>query len=228
MSASKTNAFAPDLGGTKALFAEAMGTALLTLAAAGAGAASGSIGGLMGGGGNGAWGAGLTLVVLVLVFGPVSGAHFNPAVSVGLMLNGRLAKTKLVPYIVAQLLGATVAALILRVVLSSTIIGQTTTAMPGVAALVMEAILTFWLVWVILAVTEKDTPLLQTALAIGLSIAAAGHWAGHLSGASLNPARSFGPALVSMDFSQLWIYLIGPTAGGAGAGLAYNWYKGLR
>ncbi len=228
MSASKTNAFSPDFGSPKVLFAECMGTALLTLAAAGAGAATGSIGGLMGGGGNGAWGAGLTLVVLVVVFGPVSGAHFNPAVSIGLALNGRFAKSKVVPYIAAQLLGATIAALFLRIVLGSTIIGQTTTSMPGVAALIVEAVLTFWLVWVILAVTEKDVPLLQTALAIGLTIAAAGHWAGHLSGASLNPARSFGPALASMDFSQIWIYLIGPTLGGAASGLAYNAYKGLR
>ena len=224
----KLNEFAPDLGGTKALFAEAMGTALLTLAAAGAGSSFGAIGGLMGGGGNGAWGAGLTLVVLVLVFGPVSGGHFNPAVSLGLGLNGRFPKSRVIPYILAQLTGATIAGLFLRVVLGSTIIGQTTSAMPAIAALIMEAVLTFWLVWVYLAVTEKDVPLLQTALAIGLTIAAAGHWAGHLSGASLNPARSFGPALASMDFSQLWIYLIGPTAGGAGAGVAYNWYKGLR
>lgn len=228
MSGSKLNAFSPDLGATKALFAEAMGTCLLTLAAAGAGAATGAIGGLMGGGGNGPWGAGLTLVVLVLVFGPVSGAHFNPAVSLGLAFNGRFAKSKVVPYVLAQVIGATVAALFLRVVLGSTVIGQTTTSMPGVSALILEAVLTFWLVWVILAVTEKDVPLLQTALAIGLTIAAAGHWAGHLSGASLNPARSLGPALASMDFSQLWIYLVGPTAGGVGAGLAYNWYKGLR
>ncbi len=228
MSNPKLKDYSPDLGATKALFAEAMGTCLLVLAAAGAGAATGAIGGLMGGGGNGAWGAGLTLVVLVLVFGPVSGAHFNPAVSLGLALNGRFAKSKVVPYVGAQVLGAFVAALFLRVVLSSTVIGQTTTAMPGLAALLLEAVLTFWLVWVILAVTERDVPLLQTALAIGLTIAAAGHWAGHLSGASLNPARSLGPALASFDFSQIWIYLIGPTAGGAGAGLAYNWYKGLR
>ena len=231
MSTSKTNAFAPDLGGTKALFAEMMGTALLTLAAAGAATSSGPVGGLMGGGGDGAWAAGLTLVVLVLVFGPVSGAHFNPAVSVGLTLNGRLAKSKLLPYVVAQLIGAVIAAAILRAISGTTLIGQTTSAMPamfGLAPLVLEAVLTFWLVWVILAVTEKDVPLLATALAIGLTISAAGHWAGHLSGASLNPARSFGPALVSMDFSQLWIYLIGPTVGGAAAGLAYNGYKGLR
>ena len=228
MSASKTNAFAPDLGGTKALFAEAMGTALLTLAAAGASASFGSIGGLMGGGGNGAWGAGLTLISLVLVFGPVSGAHFNPAVSLGLMLSGRLAKNKLVPYIAAQLLGATVAALFLRVVLNSTVIGQTTSSMFWLSAIILEAMLTFWLVWVILAVTEKEIPLLLAGLAIGLTVAAAGHWAGHLSGASMNPARSFGPALASMDFSQLWIYLIGPMLGGAGAGLSYGWYKGLR
>lgn len=227
MSASKTNAFVPDLGGTKALFAEAMGTALLTLAAAGASASFGSTGGMMGGGGNGAWGAGLTLISLVLVFGPVSGAHFNPAVSLGLTLAGRLPKSRLLPYVGAQLLGATAAALFLRVVLNSTVIGQTTSSMFWLSAIILEAALTFWLVWVILAVTEKDIPLLQTGLAIGLTIAAAGHWAGHLSGASMNPARSFGPALASMDFSQLWIYLVGPTLGGAAAGTAYGWYKGL-
>lgn len=220
--------FSPDMGAPKVLFAEFLGTCLLVLAAAGAGSASGAIGGLMGGGGNGAWAAGLTLVVLVLMFGPVSGAHFNPAISIGMMLSGRLSKTRLLPYLVAQFAGALVAGLILRVVLQSSVLGLTTTQMPALAAIAMEAVLTFWLQWVILAVTEKDVPLLQTALAIGFALAAAGHWGGHLSGASLNPARTLGPALAAWDLSQVWIYMIGPVVGAVAAAIVYRWYKELR
>ncbi len=221
MAKAQSESFAPDLSGTKALFAEYLGTCLLTLAAAGAGAASG----LIPGSGDGVWAGSLTLVVLVLVFGPVSGAHFNPAISIGMTLSGRLPKSKTLAYLGAQFAGALTAGLILRVILQSTTLGLTTSQMPGVAALAIEALLTFWLQWVILASTEKDIPLLQTGLAIGLALGAAGHWGGHFSGASMNPARSLGPAIAAMDFSQIWIYLIGPVVGSSAAALVYGWYR---
>jgi aquaporin Z len=228
MAKAKLSDYSPDAGGGKALFAEMLGTGLLVLAAAGAGSASGAIGGLMGGGGNGAWAAGLTLVVLVLLFGPVSGAHFNPAISIGMTLSGRLPKAKLVPYLVAQFIGALAAGLILRVTLQSSVLGLTTTQMPALAAVAVEILITFWLQWVILSMTEKDIPLLQTALGIGLALAAAGHWAGHLSGASMNPFRTLGPAIAAWDLSQVWIYIVGPVIGASAAALVYGWYRELR
>ena len=223
MAKAKLSDFSPQPGGMKALAAEMIGTCFLVLAAAGAGSSSG----IIGGGGNGAWAAGLSLVVLVLMFGPISGAHFNPAVSIGMTLSGRLPKGKLVPYLVAQFLGALGAGVLLRLALQSPVLGLTTTQMPAWQAIVVEAVLTFWLQWVILAVTEKDVPLLQTGLAIGFAITAAGLWGGHLSGASLNPARTLGPAIAAMDLSQVWIYIIGPIAGAVGAAVVYRWYREL-
>jgi MIP family channel proteins len=222
--ANNSNDFAPDFSDTKALFAEFLGTMLLVLAAAGAGSAAGSIPG----GGSGAWAAGLTLVVLVFMFGPVSGAHFNPAISVGMTIAGRLPKSKTLAYLAAQLCGALLAGLILRLALNSTTLGLTTTQMPPLGAILIEAVLTFWLQWVILSVTEKDVPLLMTGLAIGFALGAAGMWGGHLSGASLNPARTLGPAIAAWDFSQVWIYLLGPVVGSSVAAMLYGWYKGLR
>lgn len=211
---------------TRALAAEALGTAVLVLAAAGAGSAFGAFGGIVGGA-QAALAPGLTLVVLMLVFGPVSQGHFNPALSLGTALAGRFPKRRVLPYIAAQMAGALVAGLILRVLLRSTILGVNSTQMNPFAALLLEALLTFWLQWVYLAVMEKDVPLLNAALALGFTLAAAIFWAGPLSSASLNPARSLGPALASWEFSSLWIFLLGPMLGAAGAAFAYRRYQSL-
>lgn len=217
----------PDFGHAQPLFAEALGTAVLVLASAGAGSAFGAVGGLAGGSASLALAPGLSLLALVLLFGGVSQAHFNPAVSLGMALAGRLPKGRLVPYVAAQCAGALGAGLLLRVLLRSSVLGTTTSAMPGLAALMVEALLTFWLVWVYLSVTEKDVPLLNAALALSATLAGAIFWAGHLTGASMNPARSLGPALAAWDFSDLWIYLIGPCVGAAAAALGYRWFKKL-
>ena len=222
--AKKLQEYSPDLGAPKVLAAEFIGTLFLVLAAAGAGSVSGNIGG----GSGGAWAATLSLVVLVLIFGPVSGGHFNPAISVGMTLSGRLPKSRLLPYVAAQLAGALAAGLILRLVLQSSTLGLTTTFMHPLGAIAIEVLLTFWLQWVILAVTEKDVPLLQTALAIGFALGAAAHWGGNFSGGSLNPARTLGPALAAGDLTRVWIYLIGPVLGAVGAAFVYRWYKDLR
>jgi aquaporin Z len=221
------NDLQPDFGHAQPLFAEALGTAVLVLASAGAGSAFGAVGGLAGGSASLALAPGLSLLALVLLFGGVSQAHFNPAVSLGMALSGRLPLGRLLPYVAAQCAGALAAGMILRVLLRSSVLGTTSSAMPGLAALMVEALLTFWLVWVYLSVTEKDVPLLNAALALGATLAGAIFWAGHLTGASMNPARSLGPALAAWDFSDLWIYLIGPCAGAVGAALGYRWFKKL-
>jgi MIP family channel proteins len=218
--------YSPDLGGSKALAAEALGTFVLTLAAAGVGSSFSAFGGSVGGV-QPALGPGLTLVVLVLLFGPISGASFNPAVTLGLVFGGRLPKGRLLPYIVAECTGALAAGLLLRVALRSTIIGVNSTQMPVVAALVLEAVATSILVFTILAATEKDTPLLQTAISIGGILTTLGIWCGPLTGGSFNPARSLGPALASFDFTNLWIYLVGPLLGGVLGARVYGWFRGL-
>jgi glycerol uptake facilitator-like aquaporin len=142
-------------------------------------------------------------------------------------LAGRLPKNRLLPYALAQVAGALAAGLILRVLLQSTVLGINSTQMPGLGAVLLEALCTAWLTWSILGLTEKDTPLLATALGIGATLTALGLWAGPLCGGSFNPARSLGPALAAFDFSDLWIYLLGPMLGGAAGAKGYAWFKKL-
>jgi MIP family channel proteins len=222
----KLREWMPESGLTQALVAEAIGTAVLVLAAAGAGSAYGAFGGIVGGA-QAALAPGLTLVALMLVFAPVSQGHFNPAISLGMALAGRFPKTRVLPYAAAQLGGALCAGLLLRVLLRSTVLGVSGTQMNPFAALLLEALLAFWLQWVYLAVTEKDVPPLNAALALGFTVAAAVFWAGPLSSASMNPARSLGPALASWEFSDLWVFLIGPVLGTATAAFAYRRYTSL-
>jgi len=226
MNRERLKEWAPQAGAAQPLAAEAIGTAVLVLAAAGAGSAFGAFGGVVGGA-QAALAPGLTLVVLMLVFGPVSQGHFNPAVSLGMALAGRFPKTRVLPYAAVQVAGALAAGLVLRVLLRSTVLGVSSTQMNPFAALFLEALLGFWLQWVYLAVTEKDVPPLNAALAIGFTVAAALFWAGPFSSASMNPARSLGPALASWEFSNLWVFLIGPPAGAALAALAYRFYQSL-
>lgn len=219
--------YSPDLRGPQALAAEALGTFVLVLAAAGVGSSFGAIGASLGGL-QPALAPGLALLTLFLLFAPISGAAFNPAVTLGLVLAGRLPKNRLLPYAVAQVAGALAAGLVLRILLRSTLLGATTTQMPGLAALLLEALLTAWLVWAYLAFSEKDVPLLQAALGVSATLGMAILWAGPLSGASMNPARSLGPALAAFDFADLWIYLFGPFLGAFGGARAYAWFRALR
>lgn len=213
--------------GRRALLAEFTGTFFLVLFAAGAGVVGAEVPGSVNGT-SGALAPGIVLGVLVLILGPICGAHFNPAVSLGMRLSGRLKAELFAPYVVAQCLGALGAALLLKVLLQPASLGQTSPSMTLYAAWPVEAVLTFLLMTVILSVTEQGVPLLNTALAIGGTVAAAGLWAGALTGASMNPARSLGPALVAWDFSSLWIYLSAPLAGAWAAARVYGWSKDLR
>jgi MIP family channel proteins len=216
----------PDAPPARALIAEALGTAVLVLAAAGAGSAFGAVGGVVGGS-QAALAPGLSLAVLMLVFGPVSQGHFNPAVSLGMALAGRLPKPRLLPYVAAQCAGAVGAGLLLRILLRSSVLGLSTTQMNPFAALLLEAVLGFWLMWVYLSVSEKEVPLLNAALALGFTVAASIFWAGPLTSASMNPARSLGPALAAWDFEKLWVFLLGPPLGTALAAIAYGAYAAL-
>lgn len=218
--------YSPDLGGSKALVAEALGTYVLVLAAAGVGSSYGAVGASIGGL-QPAFAPGLALLALVLLFGPISMAVFNPAVSLGLVAAGRLPKARLLPYLGAQFGGALAAGLTLRLLLRSTVLGTTTTHMPGALALLLEALISGVLTWAYLAVTEKEVPLLQAALVLSATVAAAIIWAGPLCGGSMNPARSLGPALAALDFSDLWIYLTGPFLGAWAGAKAYAWFRAL-
>src|SRR5438477_8581463 len=179
---------------------------------------------------------GFSLVVLAYTLGPVSGGHFNPAVTIGLVAARRHPVRDLVPYIVSQILGAILASGLLYLIASgkpgwtiSSGLGQNSygTLAAG-SALAAEMVLTFVLVFVVLSVTEKSYPYTASGgLAIGLALLAI-HLAGiGFSSASVNPARAIGPAVFvgGTALSQLWVFIVAPIVGGL---IAAGVYVGLR
>ncbi len=206
----------------KPALAELLGTFTLVFIGAGAGAlASANGGGIV----AVALAHGIALMVIVYVWGAISGAHVNPAVTFGLALTRRLSWRVAVEYWVAQLLGAAAAGLLLRFLLGTTgSLGMTLPA-SGVSALqavVLEAVLTFFLVASVYgsAVANRNGNL--AGVAIGLVLTMDILMGGSLTGASMNPARTFGPALAMADFSALWIYVVGPCLGAAAAALLFD------
>src|SRR5579863_1950972 len=160
---------------------------------------------------------GLMVTAVILFMGAVSGAHLNPAVSLAFALRGDFPWQRVPGYVVIQLAGATLACLFLRLVFGNT--GHLGATLPGPGyqswqALLMEIVLTTLLVSVILGTASAAQNVgAIAALGIGGYIALAGLWAAPVSGVSMNPARSFGPAIVSGDFNSYWVYLAGPLAG---------------
>ena len=198
------------------LFSELLGTFLLVLAAAG--------GGLLHAKGQISLAAavvapGLTVLAIILFMGAVSGAHLNPGVSLAFAARGDFPMKRVPGYILMQLLGATFACLFLLAVFGN--IEHLGATLPGPGyhawqAFLMEIALTAGLVSVILG-TASAAQNVGTlgALGVGGYIALAGLWAAPVSGVSMNPARSFGPALVSGDWSAYWVYVAGPLIGAA-------------
>jgi aquaporin Z len=196
------------------LFSELLGTFMLVLVAAGGGLlhAKGQIGLSAA-----VVAPGLMVLAIILFMGAVSGAHLNPAVSFAFALRGDFPWKRLPGYIIVQLLGATLACLFLLAVFGNVEHLGATLPGPGYAnwqAFLMEVALTATLVSVILGTASAAQNVgAIAALGVGGYIALAGLWAAPVSGTSMNPARSFGPALVSGDFSSYWVYVAGPIAG---------------
>jgi aquaporin Z len=196
------------------LFSELLGTFMLVLVAAG--------GGLLHAKGQISLPAavvapGLMVLAIILFMGAVSGAHLNPAVSFAFALRGDFPWKRLPGYIIVQLLGATLACLFLLAVFGNVEHLGATLHGPGYAnwqAFLMEVALTATLVSVILGTASAAQNVgAIAALGVGGYIALAGLWAAPVSGTSMNPARSFGPALVSGDFTSYWVYVAGPILG---------------
>ena len=167
---------------------------------------------------------GLVVMAVVYAVGDVSGAHINPAVTVGFWLAGRFPPYRVVQYIVSQCLGA-VAASLLLLFLFPDLISLTVTMPSGsiMQSFVLEIAITFLLMFVILSVStgsmEKG---IMAGSAIGGVVGLSVLWAGPISGASMNPARSIAPAIVSLDFASLWIYIAGPVIGAAISVIAFK------
>jgi aquaporin Z len=196
------------------LFSELLGTFMLVLVAAG--------GGLLHAKGQISLPAavvapGLMVLAIILFMGAVSGAHLNPAVSFAFALRGDFPWKRLPGYVIVQLLGATLACLFLLAVFGNVEHLGATLPGPGYAnwqAFLMEVALTATLVSVILGTASAAQNVgAIAALGVGGYIALAGLWAAPVSGVSMNPARSFGPALVSGDFTSYWVYVAGPLIG---------------
>jgi aquaporin Z len=160
---------------------------------------------------------GLMVMAIILFMGAVSGAHLNPGVSLAFALRGDFPWKRVPGYIIIQLIGATLAALFLRWVFGNVEHLGATLPGPGYQdwqALLMEIVLTALLVSVILGTASAAQNVgAIAALGVGGYIALAGLWSAPVSGTSMNPARSFGPALVSGDWSSYWVYVVGPLTG---------------
>lgn len=158
---------------------------------------------------------GLVVLAMIYAVGDVSGAHLNPAVTLGFFAARRLGREIVLPYLISQFLGALVASAILRSLFPRhPTLGITVPAGSTSQSLILEIILTALLMFVILNVStgpkERGT---IAGIAVGSVIALEALFAGPICGASMNPVRSLAPALVTQHFADLWIYLVAPTAG---------------
>jgi aquaporin Z len=208
------------------LFSEVLGTFFLVLVAVGGGMVNARFGGDAVPSAARVVAPALMVTAVILFMGTVSGAHLNPAVSLAFALRADFPWKRVPAYIVAQFIGASLATLLLW-----SLIGKQGTAgltLPGAgisttSAMLWELVLTTGLVSVILGTAsgaQQIGPL--AAIGVGSYIALAGLWGAPVSGASMNPARSLGPALVLGDWTSWWAYLAGPVAGGVIAvGIAY-------
>ncbi len=169
---------------------------------------------------------GFVLAAFYYAFSSISGAHFNPAVTLGAAINGSITWLDAIYYWVCQFIGAILAAALLSFIMGKTNNGLGATVLhTGVSSfkgLIVEAVLTFFLVTVVLYTTVAGKAGDFAGLAIGFTLAFGIMMAAPLTGGSLNPARSFGPAIFTGTFSQYWIYLIGPLAGAALAALLFK------
>ena len=203
----------------RALAAEFVGTFMLMSSVLGAafysfGAPAGAAGIL-----GVAFSIGFTVMALAFSIGHISGGHFNPAVTLGFCLARRFPLRQVVPYILSQCIGALLASALLRLLFPTHAnLGATVPAGPALQSFVLEIVLTLVLMFVILSVsTGAKEKGLMAVVAVGSVIGLEALFAGPISGASMNPARSLAPALVSGNLASLWVYLAAPVLG---AGLA--------
>ena len=175
---------------------------------------------------------GLAIAVMVSAVGHISGGHFNPAVTFGMLVTRRIEPMLAVVYWLAQFGGAVIGALLLDWIFPTVAVDGTKLGAPLLnpaissgAGVATEAILTFFLVWVIFAtaVDPRGTFKSIAGLAIGLTITIDILMGGPLTGAAMNPARAFGPELVHGEWSNAWIWYVGPVLGGTAAAVLYEW-----
>jgi aquaporin NIP len=200
--------------------AEAVGTFALVFAGTGAIVVNGVSGGTVTHVGI-ALTFGLVVLAMIYAVGEVSGAHLNPAVTLGFFIAGRLPASHVVPYVVSQMGGAFAASGLMRAMFgTASNLGATLPAGSAMQSFVMEIVLSGLLMFVILCVaTGSKEQGLMAGIAIGATVGLEAMFAGPICGASMNPARSLAPAVVAVQFRALWVYLAAPLLGAA-AGVA--------
>ena len=174
-------------------------------------------------------GFGLVIMAMIYAVGHLSGAHINPAVSAAFTVTRHFPLRDAAAYIPSQLAGAVAAAALLRIVWHGTPadLGATMPSVGVGSALIYEGVMTAFLMFVIMAVaTDTRAVGAAAAIAIGGTVALDSLFGGGVTGASMNPARSFGPALVSGEWHDFWIYVIGPVLGALVGGFAYQLVRG--
>ena len=209
-------------------FAEGLATFALVFAGCGAIVLDAERGGSLGATGIAA-AFGLVIMAMIYATGHLSGAHINPAVSAAFSATRHFPLREAAAYVPSQLAGAVAGALLLRLVWHGTPadLGATVPSVGSGSALVYEAVMTGFLMFVIMAVAT-DTRAIgpAAAIAIGGTVALDSLFGGGVTGASMNPARSFGPALVAGEWRDFWIYVAGPLLGAVVAAFAYELVRG--
>ena len=171
---------------------------------------------------------GLVIMVMIYAVGHVSGAHFNPAVSLAFAVTRHFPWPRVALYWLAQLVGALLAAALLRASLGNLAhVGATLPAGSDGQSFVWEIVLTAFLMFVIMAVATDTRAVGEAAaIAVGGTVGLDAMFGGPISGASMNPARSAGPAILSGDLRALWIYLVAPVVGAMAGAVAYQFVRG--
>jgi MIP family channel proteins len=208
------------------LTAEVVGTFFLVLIGPGAAMVNAWAGGSIGVAGI-ALAFAFVVIAMVYALGHVSGAHINPAVTIAFWSARRFPARDVIPYVVAQCAGAAAAAATLRAILGPVgNLGATVPAIPIGAAFVIEWLLSFVLMLVIMAVATDDRVAPGFApLAVGLTVGFCALTGGPLTGASMNPARSFGPAVAGGVWAAHWVYWLAPITGMIAAARLYDWLR---
>lgn len=209
------------------LMAEVLGTFGLVLFCAGSAHVNWWSGGQLGALGVGVVN-GFGVAVMIFAFWSISGAHLNPAVSLGLWLTGKLPGRRLAPYIAAQLVGALIASSVMHGLFRNhtgegeSWLGANFSDGPLLQAFGTEIVITFFLVYAILLLAERGRGAMVFAIAVGLYLAAAVTMTGGVSGASMNPARAFGPAAIAWFWDDHWVYWVAPALGSLFAAIFFT------
>lgn len=170
---------------------------------------------------------GLVILAMIYTYGEVSGAHFNPAVTIAFSLINLFPKKEVLPYLSSQFIGAFAASGILKFLFPENLnLGSTIPLGSDMQSVIIEIILTFLLMTVILNVSQGSKEVgIMAGIAIGATVLLEAMFAGPISGASMNPARSLAPAVISQNYHSLWIYITAPLVGSTGAAIFWKALK---